>query len=91
MRVVYDLIAQVCRSDTTDSSRPSGTGKGTGGACDPLQQPRASRPFIKVNCGALPESVIESELFGHVKGAFTGRHRNEKGRFELAHGGQFSG
>lgn len=48
---------------------------------------RASKPFIKVNCGALPETIIESEFFGHEKGAFTGAIAQRKGRFELAHGG----
>src|SRR6202008_3460920 len=49
--------------------------------------PRAKRPFIKVSCAALPESLIESELFGYEKGAFTGAHAPKKGRFELAEGG----
>jgi transcriptional regulator with PAS, ATPase and Fis domain len=49
--------------------------------------PRKSKPFIHVNCGAISESLIESELFGHVKGSFTGAHANRKGHFEAAHGG----
>ena len=51
------------------------------------QSPRAQAPFIKVNCGAIPESLIDSELFGHEKGAFTGANRQKKGKFELAQGG----
>ena len=49
--------------------------------------PRANKPFVAVNCGALPEGILESELFGHVKGAFTGAVNDKKGRFELAHKG----
>jgi Nif-specific regulatory protein len=88
MRMVYDLIAQVSRSDTTVLIRgESGTGKELVAHAIHFNSLRASKPFIKVNCGALPESVVESELFGHEKGAFTGAIATRKGRFELAHGG----
>jgi Nif-specific regulatory protein len=88
MRVVYELIAQVSKSDATVLIRgESGTGKELVAHAIHYNSLRASRPFIKVNCGALPESVVESELFGHEKGAFTGAIATRKGRFELAHGG----
>jgi len=88
MQIVYDLIAQVSRSDTTVLIRgESGTGKELVAHAIHFNSLRASKPFIKVNCGALPESVVESELFGHEKGAFTGAIATRKGRFELAHGG----
>ncbi len=88
MRVVYDLIAQVCKSDTTVLIRgESGTGKELVAGAIHYNSLRASKPLIKVNCGALPETIIESELFGHEKGAFTGAISMRKGRFELAHGG----
>ncbi|MFZ5867632.1 MAG: sigma 54-interacting transcriptional regulator, partial [Thermodesulfobacteriota bacterium] len=73
MLALYDLIAQVSRSDATVLIRgESGTGKELVASAIHYNSLRASKPFIKVNCGALPESVIESELFGHEKGAFTG-------------------
>ena len=88
MQAVYDLIAQVAKSDTTVLIRgESGTGKELVAHAIHYNSPRANKPFIKVNCAALPETVIESELFGHEKGAFTGALAQRKGRFELASGG----
>nr|MBP7323555.1 sigma 54-interacting transcriptional regulator [Deltaproteobacteria bacterium] len=88
MQDVYDLIAQVSRSNATVLIRgESGTGKELVANAIHYNSPRAAKPFIKVNCAALPEAVIESELFGHERGAFTGAIVQRKGRFELAHGG----
>jgi Nif-specific regulatory protein len=88
MQEVYDLIAQVAASDATVLIHgESGTGKELVAHAIHYASPRATRPFIKVNCAALPETVIESELFGHEKGAFTGAVSQRSGRFELADGG----
>jgi Nif-specific regulatory protein len=85
---VYDLVEQVTRSDTTVLLRgESGTGKELVAHAVHYNSHRAENAFIKVNLAALPESVIESELFGHEKGAFTGATSTRKGRFELADGG----
>ena len=88
MQEVYDLIAQVCRSDTTVLIRgESGVGKELVAHSMHYNSPRAQKPFVRVNCAALAESLLESELFGHEKGAFTGAVAQRKGRFELAAGG----
>lgn len=88
MRAVYDLISQVSPSEATVLVRgESGTGKELVAHAIHYNSPRADKPFVKVNCGALPESVVESELFGHERGAFTGAIATRKGRFELAHSG----
>jgi Nif-specific regulatory protein len=88
MQEVFDLIAQVSKSDATVLIRgESGTGKELVAHAIHYNSLRADKNFIKVNCAALPETVIESELFGHEKGAFTGAVASRKGRFELAHNG----
>jgi Nif-specific regulatory protein len=88
MQEVFDLIAQVSKSDATVLIRgESGTGKELVAHALHYNSLRAERSFIKVNCAALPETIIESELFGHEKGAFTGAVSMRKGRFELANGG----
>ncbi len=88
MQTVFDLIAQVAQTSTTVLLRgESGVGKELVAHAIHYNSARADRPFVKVNCAALPETIIESELFGHEKGAFTGAVAERKGRFELADGG----
>jgi len=88
MRAVFELVAQVAPSDATVLVRgESGVGKELVAHAIHYNSPRAAKPFIRVNCAALPESVIESELFGHEEGAFTGAVAQRKGRFEMAHTG----
>lgn len=85
METVYNLIAQVSRSEATVLIRgESGVGKELVANAIHYSSNRANKPFIRVNCAALPETIIESELFGHEKGAFTGAVTQRKGRFELA-------
>jgi len=88
MRQVYEQIARVASTNTTVLVRgESGTGKELIAHAIHYNSPRAKKPFIKVSCAALPDSLIESELFGYEKGAFTGATTRKKGRFELAGGG----
>ncbi len=88
MREVYQMISQVCQSNTNVLIRgESGTGKELVANSLHYNSQRAHNPFVKVNCAALPASLIESELFGHEKGAFTGAIRQKIGKFELAHKG----
>jgi Nif-specific regulatory protein len=88
IRRVYEQVTQVAPTNTTVMLRgESGTGKELIAHAIHYNSPRKNSPFIKVNCAALPETLIESELFGYEKGAFTGAHSQKKGRFELAEGG----
>jgi Nif-specific regulatory protein len=88
MRQVQEQVAQVARANTTVLLRgESGTGKELIAHAIHYDSPRSKRPFVKVSCAALPHDLIESELFGHEKGAFTGAHAAKKGRFELASSG----
>jgi two-component system NtrC family response regulator len=88
MLKIYDLIGKVSQSKASVLiTGPSGTGKELIAKAIHYNGPRKNRSFISVNCGALTESLLESELFGHEKGAFTGAVAMKKGRFELADGG----
>jgi transcriptional regulator with PAS, ATPase and Fis domain len=88
MQELFETIRQI-----TDVNVPvliqgeSGTGKELVAAAIHNEGPRADKLFVPINCAALPEGILESELFGHVKGAFTGAIRDKRGRFEMAHGG----
>ena len=88
MKHVYDQVTQVARSNATVLLRgESGTGKEMIASAVHYNSLRSKRPLVKINCAALPDTLIESELFGHEKGAFTGADRFKKGRFEMADGG----
>lgn len=88
MQAVYDHIIQVAPTDATVLIRgESGVGKELVAQSIHYNSDRAGKPFIRVNCAALPEHIVESELFGHEKGAFTGAIRRREGRFELANRG----
>ena len=88
IRQVYEQISQVARTNTTVLLRgASGTGKELIARSIHDNSLRADKPFVKVSCAALPETLIESELFGYRRGAFTGAEKNKAGRFEVAQGG----
>jgi len=88
MRAIARLIDEVAQSDVTVLIEgESGTGKELVARSIHLKSARGERPFITVNCAALPEQLLEAELFGHMKGAFTGALANKPGRFQLADGG----
>lgn len=88
MKEIYSLINTVAQTDTTVLILgESGTGKELVAKAIHLNSKRKYFPLVTVNCGALPESLLESELFGHEKGAFTGAHYRRKGKFEMANGG----
>ncbi|MCY7345822.1 MAG: sigma 54-interacting transcriptional regulator [Pyrinomonadaceae bacterium] len=88
MRRVYNQVSQVARSNATVLLRgESGTGKEMIAHAIHYNSLRSKQAFIKINCAALPETLVESELFGYEKGAFTGADKRKKGRFEMADGG----
>ena len=88
MKKIFDLINTVSQTDTTVMIRgESGTGKELVAKAIHINSKRKYFPIITVNCGALAETLLESELFGHEKGAFTGAHYKRKGKFEMADGG----
>jgi two-component system response regulator PilR (NtrC family) len=88
IRAVRDTIAKLARSQApVHISGESGVGKELAARLIHDQGPRASGPFIPVNCGAIPPDLMESEFFGHRKGSFTGAHSDKQGLFQAAHGG----
>jgi two-component system NtrC family response regulator len=88
MREILGTIRRVARTDITVLiSGESGTGKEVVARSIHAGSPRRQHPFVAINCGAIPESLVESELFGHERGSFTGAHAQRKGRLEMADGG----
>jgi two-component system response regulator HydG len=88
MERLLETVAQVAPTEATALiSGESGTGKEMIAGAIHFNSPRKDGPFVKINCAAITETLLESELFGHEKGAFTGAHRQREGRFRQAHGG----
>src|SRR3989338_959411 len=89
MQKVYHIIESVANSNATILiTGESGTGKGlVARAIHEMDKNRKDKPFVEVSCGALSETLLESELFGHAKGSFTGAIKDKEGRFEFAKGG----
>ena len=88
MRAVFELVEKVADCDSTILiNGDTGTGKGLVAKAIHQKSTRRNKPFISINCGAIPENLLESELFGHVRGAFTGATCSKQGKFELADGG----
>lgn len=85
---VFEVIERVAASDSTILiTGETGTGKGLAARAIHLNSKRVDRPFVSINCGAIPENLLESELFGHVRGAFTGAVANKTGKFERGNNG----
>ena len=88
MQEIFNLIGDVAPMESTVLiTGQTGTGKGLAAKAIHSNSPRGNGPFVTVNCGAIPEHLMETELFGHQKGAFTDAKETKKGRLELAHGG----
>jgi two-component system NtrC family response regulator len=88
MRRIFEIIRRVARTDVTVLiCGESGTGKELVARAIHANSSRCQQPFVAINCGAIPENLVESELFGHEKGSFTGAHTQRKGRLEMADGG----
>jgi two-component system response regulator AtoC len=88
MREIFDLINRLAQVDTTVLIRgENGTGKELVASAIHFNSPRKHGEFVAINCGAIPESLMESEMFGHEKGAFTGAHERKIGKFQLANKG----
>jgi transcriptional regulator with GAF, ATPase, and Fis domain len=88
MKAVFRLVEKVADCDSTILiTGETGTGKGLVARAVHQNSKRKNKPFIAINCGAIPENLLESELFGHVRGAFTGATTSKSGKFELADGG----
>jgi sigma-54 dependent transcriptional regulator, flagellar regulatory protein len=88
MQKIFRMVERVADSDSTILiNGETGTGKGLIAQAIHKQSYRKDQPFVSINCGAIPENLLESELFGHLKGAFTGATANKVGKFEAANGG----